>query len=69
MFTWKSLGNFKLDWILVMALVPLLLFGVITMSSFTGENYLGGKQLLWIGVSFFIFIIFSFIVNIFRGAT
>ena len=57
----KNLNFFKLDWILVMALVPLLFFGLITMSSFTGENYLASKQLLWIVLSLGVFIAFSFI--------
>ena len=52
---------FKIDWVLVTALVPLLFFGLVTMSSFTGENYLASKQIIWIIISFVIFFIFSFI--------
>lgn len=57
----KFLNLFNIDWILVVALLPLLFFGLITMGSFTGENYLASKQIIWIVISFLIFFVFSFI--------
>ncbi len=58
----KTISNlFNVDWILVGALLPLLFFGLVTMSSFTGENYLATKQIVWITISFIVFFIFSFI--------
>ena len=50
---------FNVDWVLVLALLPLLFFGLVTMSSFTGENYLAVKQIIWIFFSFTVFFIFS----------
>ena len=49
----------NIDWILVAALIPLLFFGLITMSSFNGANYLATKQLMWIAVSLCVFFGFS----------
>ncbi|MBI3632459.1 MAG: rod shape-determining protein RodA [Candidatus Vogelbacteria bacterium] len=51
----------KIDWILALALLPLLFFGFITMVSFTGDNLLAIKQLIWILVSISVFLIFSYI--------
>ena len=51
----------RIDWILVLALLPILGAGLATMSSFTGaENYFG-RQLIWIGISFAFFFVFSLI--------
>jgi rod shape determining protein RodA len=52
----------NIDWILVGALVPLVLAGLVTMNSLTSAQ--GGlflKQLFWVIVSFAIFFAFSFI--------
>lgn len=40
-----------MDWVLFFAVLPLLGAGLVTMNSFTGENYFFEKQLVWIGVS------------------
>ena len=52
-------ANMNMDWILFFALLPLIFFGLVTMSSFTGENYLAGKQILWIIIALTVFFIFS----------
>ncbi len=61
----RHFGIFKdsgkgMDWVLVGAFIPLLLIGLLTMSSFTGS---GGsyfiKQLIWISVSVIIFFVVS----------
>jgi len=52
----SSLG---MDWILFAATIPLLGAGLLTMSSFVGDNYFFTRQLIWIGVSLSIFFIFS----------
>ncbi len=49
----------NVDWILVAALVPILLAGVVTMSSFGTETSYLVKQLLWIVVAFAAFFILS----------
>lgn len=58
---WEKLESGRIDWVLVLALLPILGGGLVTMSSFTGEeNYLT-RQLLWIGLSFVVFFVFSFL--------
>ena len=49
----------KMDWILVLALLPILAAGLVTMHSFTGNAVLFDKQLLWIIISFRVFFIVS----------
>ncbi|MBI5005104.1 MAG: rod shape-determining protein RodA [Candidatus Lloydbacteria bacterium] len=41
----------KIDWILFLAVIPLLVAGLLTMDSFVGNNPFFWKQLLWIGVA------------------
>lgn len=49
-----------LDWILVSSIVPILGAGLVTMNSFVGESSLFDRQVLWIGISFLCFFLFSF---------
>ena len=48
-----------IDWILFAALFPLLGAGLLTMNSFTGENYFFIRQITWISVALVVFFIFS----------
>lgn len=48
-----------MDWLLVGGVVPLLLSGLVTMSSFTGENPFVSKQILWISISLIVFFVLS----------
>jgi rod shape determining protein RodA len=50
-----------IDWVLIGAITPLLLFGLITMNSFVADNTFFFKQLIWIAVSLTIFFGISFI--------
>lgn len=47
------------DWILIGAAIPLVVLGLITMDSFTGETNFFSRQLIWILVSSAIFIFVS----------
>jgi len=49
----RVFGN--IDWVLFFALLPVLVFGLLTMNSFTGTNIFFEKQLIWIifGLSVF----------------
>lgn len=49
-----------IDWVLVVALIPILGAGLITMNSFTGESLLYDKQVAWIAFSFIVFFALSF---------
>lgn len=49
-----------IDWILVLATLPLLGAGLLTMDSFAGENPFFLRQLIWIGVSLGMFFVVSF---------
>ncbi len=42
---------FNIDWVLFLAILPLLAAGLATMHSFTGDNSLALHQFLWIAVS------------------
>lgn len=50
-----------LDWVLFLSTLPLLVFGLITMSSFTADQYHFDRQLIWIVVSISAFLICSLI--------
>jgi rod shape determining protein RodA len=52
---------FDIDWILVLALVPILLAGLFTMNSFIGDNTFFDRQIIWIAVSAVTFWAFSLI--------
>jgi rod shape determining protein RodA len=51
----------EIDWIIVGAIVPILFFGLITMNSFDSRNLFFDRQLVWIGISFCLFMILSLI--------
>ena len=44
----KSLRGF--DWLLILSIVPLLVFGLLTMKSLDGNDYFFNRQLVWIGI-------------------
>ena len=51
-----------IDWILFLATIPLLAVSLISMRSFGNEsNYYFTRQLFWIGISVFVFFVFSLI--------
>lgn len=54
----------RIDWMLVLFILPIISFGLITMRSFTASESVGNffnKQLIWALFSFFIFFLFSYI--------
>ncbi len=54
----------RIDWLLLLFILPILSAGLVTMKSFvpgSSEENFFGRQLIWIGVSLVIFFIFSFI--------
>lgn len=54
----------RIDWMLVFFILPIIAFGLVTMKSFTSLENAGdffGKQVIWVLVSFSVFIVFSFI--------
>ncbi|MBI2039002.1 MAG: rod shape-determining protein RodA [Candidatus Niyogibacteria bacterium] len=51
----------RIDWILLLSLTPLLFAGLVTMKSFGGgDDYFFWRQLIWVGVSFGVFLWMSF---------
>jgi rod shape determining protein RodA len=50
-----------IDWILFLAIVPLVLAGLVTMQSFVGESIFFGRQVVWVLFSCFLFFGLSFI--------
>ncbi len=51
----------RLDWLLLSATVPLVLFGLVTMNSFTVESYYFARQITWICLAYALFLGASFI--------
>jgi rod shape determining protein RodA len=51
----------SMDWILFGSLIPLVIGGLVTMYSFSGEVNLFERQSIWIGLAFVIFFLLSFI--------
>ena len=49
----------SIDWILFSAVVAIAGAGLLTMSSFTGEDYFFSRQITWVVLSFFVFFLFS----------
>lgn len=56
MFQWRYI-----DWLLIIAIIPLLIFGLFTMKSLGGDDYYFRRQLIWIVVSFCVMGAFMFI--------
>jgi rod shape determining protein RodA len=50
-----------IDWILLSAALLVSAAGLVTMNSFTAENYFFERQLMWLGISLIVFFAFSFI--------
>lgn len=61
----KTIVNFlkktlaSIDWILVLAIIPIAGAGLVTMNSFVASNTFFQRQLVWLIVSFAVFFIFS----------
>lgn len=61
-FPFKSKGQHwlqNIDWTLFSSSLILVLAGLFTMSTFSGDNTFFQKQLIWIVISIFVFFIFS----------
>jgi len=56
----ERLSRSHIDWIMLSTASVLVLFGLVTMNSFVGENYFFEKQLIWFGISIVIFFAASF---------
>lgn len=51
----------SVDWILFGATLPIIAVGLVTMNSFVGDSQLFYKQIIWIGLSFAVFFVASFV--------
>ncbi len=58
----RRLGTYTqgIDWFLLLAIVPLLGAGLVTMHSFVGESAFFSRQLIWIAISLCVFFGLSF---------
>ena len=50
-----------IDWVVLVALLPILAAGLLTMNSFSTDDYFASRQLIWIAVSLAVLIGASFI--------
>lgn len=51
----KQFGH--VDWVLLLATLPIMAAGLVTMRSFTGESSLYLQQLIWIGLALLVFFV------------
>ncbi|HEC30796.1 MAG TPA: hypothetical protein ENI66_02170, partial [Candidatus Yonathbacteria bacterium] len=56
----EKLKALNIDWVLFLAILPLLGAGLVTMDSFSGDSYFFEKQIIWVAVSLFVFFSLSF---------
>ena len=49
------------DWILILAILPVYLFGLLTMSSYTAENFFFDRQLAWVTLGLAVMFAVSFV--------
>ncbi len=49
------------DWILILAILPLYLFGILTMSSYTSDNLFFDRQLAWVVIGLALMFAVSFV--------
>jgi len=56
----KKIKKSNIDWILLLATLPLLGAGLVTMDAFSGENYFFEKQFIWVAISLLLFFSLSF---------
>ncbi len=57
----EKISRSHIDWILLSAVIAISVLGLVTMHSFSGENYFFERQMIWIAISLMIFFTFSFI--------
>ncbi len=61
--TFRKIGN-GVDWLLILFILPIIAAGLVTMKSFIpieSASDFSGKQIIWVGICFIVFFIFSFI--------
>ena len=58
---WFLRQDSQIDWVLFFSLLPLPIFGLVTMNSFTSESYFFYRQVTWVLLSLAIFFGFSLI--------
>lgn len=51
----------QMDWLLVASLIPIFVFGLLTMKSITGQDYFFRRQLIWIAVGFVVMFVTALI--------
>ncbi len=49
----------SVDWVLLGAIIPIILAGLVTMNSFSGSNIFFDRQVVWVGISLIVFFFFS----------
>ena len=54
-------SNLKIDWILFFSVICVSILGLITMTSFSGDDSYLLKQSIWLGISVSVFFLLSFI--------
>lgn len=52
--------NCRPDWLLILATLPLVTFGLVTMNSFLAESYYFDRQITWILLAYAFLLLFSF---------
>lgn len=58
-YLFRRLSN--IDWLLLVACLPILGVGLLSMNSFTENSYYFDRQIIWIGLALVVFLVASFI--------
>lgn len=57
----ERIARFRIDWVMLASAVVLVLFGLVTMNSFVGENSYFERQIIWLVISVAVFFGTSFV--------
>lgn len=58
---WHKIFNLKIDWVMLLATLPIVIAGMLTMDSFTVDNYFMDRQIIWLAIGITGFFIASMI--------
>lgn len=55
MLDWRRIFSLQIDWMMLLATLPIVVAGMLTMDSFTADNYFLQRQIIWFVISLIAF--------------
>jgi rod shape determining protein RodA len=55
MLDWRRIFSLQIDWVMLLATLPIVVAGMLTMDSFTADNYFLQRQIIWFVISLIAF--------------